>query len=124
MSAESAATKFLPIGALLEEKEMKIADPVPISNGYNESYYIGRTLLHGKAIKREIFSDKDVKEKNVFLTTSEQELKQLCQHNPNSNVHWLEKDNSGKLLWQKSQGSETAEDNFTILLASTANCVK
>jgi ATP/maltotriose-dependent transcriptional regulator MalT len=24
---------------------------------------------------------------------------------PNSNVHWLEKDQSGKLLWQQSQGS-------------------
>jgi len=47
MSLGSAVANVLPLGALLEEKELKIANPVP--NGYDESYYIGRTLLHGKA---------------------------------------------------------------------------
>jgi len=103
MPVESAVANFLPLGALLKEKELKIADPV--SNGYDESYYIGRTLHHGKAIKREIFSDKDVKEKHVFLVSTEKEFKQLCQMNHNSIVHWLEKDKSGKVVWQQSQGS-------------------
>jgi hypothetical protein len=105
VSAEFAVQNVLPLGALLEEKELKTADPVPNSNGYDERYYIGRTLLHQKAIKREIFSDEDVKEKYVFLATSEQEYKQLCQLYPKRIVHWLEKDKSGKLFWQQSQGS-------------------
>jgi len=105
MSAESAAAKFLPLGALLDEKELKIADPVPNSNGYDESYYIGRTLRHGKNIKREIFSDKDVNEKNVFLVSTEEEYKQLCQLYPNNSVYWLDEDNTGKLVWRQSHGS-------------------
>jgi 3-dehydroquinate dehydratase len=105
MSAEFAVPNFLPFGALVEEKELKIADQVPNSNGYDERYYIGRTLRHQKAIKREIFSDKDVKEKHVFLASTEQEFEQLCQMNPNSSVHWLDIDKSGKLLWRQSQGT-------------------
>jgi hypothetical protein len=64
---------------LLEEKELKIADPVPISNGYNESYYIGRTFLCQRAIKQDIFYDKDVRDSRVYLATTEQEYKQLCE---------------------------------------------
>ena len=105
MSAESPVVKFLPLGDLLDEKELKIAVPVPISNGYNESYYIGRTFRLQNAIKQEIFSEKDVKEKHVSLASEEREFRQLCQLNPNSSVHWLEKDETGKLVWQQSQGN-------------------
>jgi hypothetical protein len=72
MSAESAVAKFLPRGVLLEEKELEIADPVPTSEGYNESYYIGGTLLHQKAIKQEIFNCEDVRDSNVNLARTEQ----------------------------------------------------
>jgi hypothetical protein len=105
LSAESPVATFLPLGALLEKKELKIADPVPIANVYNKSYYIGRTLRRLKVIKQDIYSDKDVLEKHVYLASTEQEFKQLCQLYPNSNVHWLEKDKSGNLVWQQSQGS-------------------
>jgi hypothetical protein len=105
MSAESQVANFLSFGALLEGKELKIADPVPISNAYNESYYIGRKLCCQKAIKQEIYSDTEVKEKHVCLVGTEQEFEQFSQMNPNNNVHWLEKDKSGKLVWQQSQGS-------------------
>ena len=105
MSTESPAAKFLPLGALLEERELKIADPVPISDAYNKVSYIARTLCCQRAIKQDIFSDKDVKECHVYLANTEQEFKQLCQLYPNTNVHWLEQDKSGKLVWQKSQGS-------------------
>jgi len=105
LSAESAVAKFLPLGALVEEKELKIAAPLPFSNGYNESYYIRRTLRHQVAVKQEIYSDKDVRENRVFLATSEQVFEQYCQLYPNNNVHWFEKDNSGILVWQQSQGS-------------------
>jgi hypothetical protein len=33
------------------------------------------------------------------------EFKQLCQQNPKKIVHWIEKEKSGKLIWQQSQGS-------------------
>jgi ankyrin repeat protein len=105
MSAESAAANFLPLGALLEEKELTIADPVPTSNGYNKSYYIGRTFNRRILIKQGIFSDKSAKELKVYLANTEQEFHQLCQLYPNSNVHWLEKNKSGKLVWKESQGS-------------------
>jgi len=95
----------LPFGDLLEEKELKIADSVPISNAYIESQYIGRTLRHHIAIKQDMFRDTSVKDKHVFLASAEKEFKQFCQMYPNSNVHWLERDQSGKLLWQQSQGS-------------------
>jgi hypothetical protein len=39
------------------------------------------------------------------VANAEEEFKQLCQLHPNSNVHWLEKEKSGKLVWQQSQGS-------------------
>jgi hypothetical protein len=105
MSPESPAAKFLTLGALLNEKELKIADPIPISNGYNEEYYIGRTLCHQIATKQEIFNDKDVRNSRVHLASTEQEFQQPCQHNPKSNVHWLHKDKSGELLWQQTKGS-------------------
>jgi len=60
MSAESTATKFLPLVSLLEEKKLTIAYPVPISNGYKEDYYIGRTFRYQKIIKQDIFNFKDV----------------------------------------------------------------
>ena len=105
MSAKSPAAKFLPLGALLEEREFKIADPVPISNGYDEGYYIGRTFNYQIAIKQYIFKDKAVRHSHVYLANTEQEFKQCCVLNPKSNVHWLEQDKSGKLLCQQSQGS-------------------
>ena len=105
MSAESPVANSLPLDVLLEEKELKIADPVPIANAYNEVYYIGRTLRHLKTIRQDIFNDKDVRDSHVYLASTEQEFKQLCQQNPKSNVHWLEEDKSGKFLWQQSQGS-------------------
>jgi hypothetical protein len=105
VSVESPVATFLPLCVLLEERELTIADAVPISNGYNENYYIGRTLHHQIAVKQDIFNDKDVRGSHVFLATLEQEYKQFCQLNLNSNVHWLQQDKSGKLVWQQSQGS-------------------
>jgi hypothetical protein len=105
MSSESAVANFLPLLVLLKEKKLTFANPLPVSNDYNESYYVGRTLCCQIAIQQDIFNDKDVKEGRVFVANAEKEFKQLCQKNPNSNVHWLEKVKSGKLVWQQSQGS-------------------
>ena len=105
MSAASPATNFLPLGALLEGKELKFADPVPISNSWSEEYYIGRAFCRQIAIKQDIVWDKLKQKFGDLLASSEQEFKQLCQLYPNSNVHWLENDKPGELLWQQSQGS-------------------
>jgi hypothetical protein len=105
MSAESPAANFLPLGALLEEKELMIADPVPTSNGYNQIYYIGRTLRHEKAIKQDILDDTDVRYSRVLLASTEEEYTKLCKLHPKSSVHWVEVENSGKLVWQQSQGN-------------------
>ena len=45
------------------------------------------------------------KNSKFFSASTEQEFKLLCQHSPNKNVHWLQKDKSGNLDWQQSQGS-------------------
>jgi len=51
MSAESPAAIFLPLGDLLEEKELMF------SNAYNEGYYIRRKFHYQEAIKKDIFND-------------------------------------------------------------------
>jgi putative protein kinase ArgK-like GTPase of G3E family len=40
-----------------------------------------------------------------LLAGSGQESKEFCQLHPKRNVHWVEIDKSGKLLWKQSQGS-------------------
>jgi hypothetical protein len=96
--ADSPLAKLLPLVALMEGKQINIGKPVSISNAYNVGYYIGRTFRHQVAIKQDIFiSD--------LIAWTEKEFKQLCQQNPKSNVHWLERDKSGKLIWQQTQGS-------------------
>jgi len=44
MSADSAITKMLPLASLIAGKELEIGPSVPVSNGYDECFYIGRTL--------------------------------------------------------------------------------
>jgi hypothetical protein len=84
MSAESPVATLLPLGALLEGKQLNIADPVPISNTYNDGYYIGRTLLHHRAIKQAIPTSKRKNKVSNLIASTEQEFKQLCQQNPKS----------------------------------------
>jgi hypothetical protein len=103
--AESSIVNLPPLGALQEEKEIKIADPVPISNGYNKDYYIGRTLRRQQSIKEDIVWDKCIKKIPDLLVRTEEEFGQFSHNNPKSSVHWLQEDKSGKLLWQKSRGS-------------------
>jgi hypothetical protein len=45
--------------------------------------------------KQDIFNDTDVRDSRVSLAANEQEYKQLCQPNPKSNAHWLEKEKAG-----------------------------
>jgi ankyrin repeat protein len=103
MSAESPAGNFLPLGALLEDKELTIADPVPIANTYDDSYYIGRTLRHQKDGKRNIFNDKSRKYFPDSEASTEQEFKQFYQVNTKRNMRWVE-DKSRRPYQQQSQG--------------------
>ena len=104
--AESITDSF-PLADLLQEKELRIGEePVPSGNsGYNEKYYIERTFNHNIVIRQNISTDEHEGKFADLLASTEQEFKQLCQQNPTSNVHWLEKDKSGELLWQQSQGN-------------------
>jgi len=105
ITAESPLAKLMPLGAIMEENHLQIGKPVPISNAYNEGYYIGRTLLHHRAIKEEIFIDERKEEFPDLIASTEQKFKQMCKLNPKRNVHWLQKEESGNHLWQQSQGS-------------------
>jgi transcriptional regulator with AAA-type ATPase domain len=60
---------------------------------------------------RQVGIKQDIFKKQKFpdlLATTEQVFKQRCQVNPKRNVHWLQKDKSGKLIWKQSQGSSKA----------------
>jgi len=103
LSAESPAANFLPLAVLLEEKELKIADPVQICNAQNKGYYIGKTFRRKTAINQDIVWDRCCKKIPDLLVRTEDEFRQVCQNNPEDSVHWLE-DKSGKLIWQQSQG--------------------
>jgi hypothetical protein len=98
LSAESPAANFLPLGALLDGKELKIADPVPFPNAQNEGYYIGETFRRKTVIKRDILWDKCTEKFPDLLVRTEEQFRQFSQNNPKNNVHWLEKEKSGKLL--------------------------
>jgi hypothetical protein len=102
---DTPLTNSVPLVALLEENQLEIGDPLPISDAYNEAYYIVRTLCHKIAIKQDIFSDEEEKKFPDLLSSTEEEFKELCHLFPKSSVHWLERDKSGKLVWQQSKGS-------------------
>ena len=100
-------TDSFPLADLLEGKELRIGeDSVAYAySGYNEMYYIDRTFNHNIVIRQDILSDKREEKFADLLASTEKEFKQLCQQNPKKNVHWLEKDKSGELVWQRSQGN-------------------
>jgi len=105
MSAGSPAANFLPLGALVEEKELTIADAVFITSAYNENCYIDRAFCLQKCIKEDMFNVRSLKVFPDRIVFSQQEFKHSCLLNPNSNIHWIEKEESGKTVWQQSQGS-------------------
>jgi hypothetical protein len=105
ISAESPAANFLPLGAVLAEKQLTIADQVPIPNTYNEDYYNDRKICRQQTIKDDIMWDICNKKIPDLLVRTEEEFRIVCQNNPKDNVHWLQEDNSGKLIWRLSQGS-------------------
>jgi energy-coupling factor transporter ATP-binding protein EcfA2 len=105
-SAESITDSF-PLAELLQEKELNIGENrVPSScSGYNKKYYIDRTFNHNIIIRQDISTDRRQYKFFDLLASTELEFKQLCQQNPKENVHWLQKEKSGELIWQQSQGS-------------------
>jgi ankyrin repeat protein len=105
-SAESMTDSF-PLADLLQERELRIGEE-PLSSvcsGYNEKYYIDRTIKHNIVIKRGISRDKREGKFADLLVSNEQEFKNLCKQNPKKNVHWLEIEKSGELIWRQSQGN-------------------
>jgi ankyrin repeat protein len=108
ISADSPVTHVLTLANLLGRNHIKIGEePVSCSkcNFYDEKYYIDRTFQHKVIIKQDVLNDNREQSFPDLLASTEQGFKQLCQLYPKSNVHWLEKEKSGKLVWQQSQGS-------------------
>jgi hypothetical protein len=58
-----------------------------------------------KDIQQGISCDRDGKEFHVLLASAEQEFKQLRLLYSKGTVHWLQKNKSGNLVCQQSQGS-------------------
>jgi len=106
ISVESPVTKLLPLADLLEKRKLEIGRPLLTSaaDGCIENYYIPRTFNHQVAIKKEIFEETF----SDLVATNKKEFIKYCQDNPEKNVHWLQKDKSGRLIWQQSQGSLNA----------------
>ena len=70
------------------------------ADGCIENYYIPRTFNHQVAVKKNILK----KQISTLVATNEQEFRKCCQDNPERNVLWLLEDESGRLIWQQSQG--------------------
>jgi len=102
-SADSVTYSF-SLSDLLQRKELRIGkEPVPSAgSGYNEKYYIDRTFNHIIIIRQDILNGEIFGD---LLASTEEEFKYLCQQNPNKNVHFLKKEKSGEIIWQKSQGN-------------------
>jgi len=97
MSAVSALTKKLPLASLTEGKKLEIGQPVPVSNGYDEGFFIGRTLNYKSdenpvsystenldnlmlQAQRQVFliSDTAGMGKTTLLTHLSKQIKQKC----------------------------------------------
>jgi hypothetical protein len=81
-SADSPITDILTLAHLTEENPLDIGNPLPVSKGYDEGYYMGRTFNQHIQIKRDIFNDKKVGKISDLLAKTEEEFTQLCTKNP------------------------------------------
>jgi len=127
MSTDSAITKKLPLASLVKGKKLKIGQPVPEPDGYDEEFYIGRTLnyqndenptsystenldkliLQAQRQKVMLISDRAGMGKTTTLTHLS---KQIKQHFPS---HWVVRinlnDHTDALQTQKRQKIEAVE---------------
>jgi hypothetical protein len=90
---------------LLGERELTIADPVPIADTYNECYFIGRTLRHQKEIKENILNDKSRKYVPDLVVSTEQGFRRFKQrrYNDTEIAHKYTPDDLDKLFEQAKQ---------------------
>jgi len=108
ISADSPLPISLSLAELLWKRLLKIGEDSLSKSNYNyydESCYIDRTFIHQVIVKHNISNSNEERRFPDFLATTETEFKQLCQLNAKCNVHWLEKDKSGNLVWRQSQGN-------------------
>jgi hypothetical protein len=72
-------TDSIPLANLLHEKELRIGkEPVPsASSGYNEKYYIDRTLSYNNVMRQDIAIDEREGKFADLLASTEQEFKEL-----------------------------------------------
>jgi hypothetical protein len=103
ISAASRITKFLAISDLIKENQLETGKPLPVSNGNDDGYYIGRIFNHQMAIKQDFVNDEREGKFSDLLAKTEEKFTQLCRASPNKNVQWLLEDTSGRLFWKLSQ---------------------
>ena len=82
MSVASPVANFLPLCALLEEKELKIADPVQISINYNEVSYTEEHFVIRKPLNK-TFLVINMSNNSVYFWLAQ-------NNNPNSSVNRLQ----------------------------------
>ncbi len=87
---------------LIQDKEINIGSQLT-DLGKVKDYYIDRKFYQIE-IKTNIETDRAFPDK---LGYTKENFNQLCEESPDSNIHWL-KSESGKLIWQQSQGSVSA----------------
>ena len=118
LNLESVSEKELYVGSLdLDSKTIiQLATMQTIVLGANVpglmndeqlAYYIDRKFYQIE-ISRYIENDVNFRDE---LAYTESDFDQLCKEHPNSNIHWL-RDESGKLIWQRSQGSVSALSEY------------
>ncbi|XP_049882599.1 uncharacterized protein LOC126378361 isoform X1 [Pectinophora gossypiella] len=87
---------------------------------YQRDTYIGNEII--KAVNEFIITDEDyindtdITDKDILLTTlnyyDDNYFRSLCVKFKHQNIHWLVKNNNGKLIWRRTHGSFTKIRKF------------
>ncbi|KRT86608.1 hypothetical protein AMK59_397, partial [Oryctes borbonicus] len=101
--AKMTLIEIFPLEILIEEEEIRIGEPLPVSYGVYESLYIPRTFQRQVVINDGIMTD-NMNKNNYYLAYTEAEFQKLCEKYPLENVHWISEEQTGQLIWQKSHG--------------------
>ncbi|KRT86609.1 Ankyrin repeat-containing protein [Oryctes borbonicus] len=100
--AEVSVINLIPLEMLIDDKEIKIGEPLPISYGFNETLYIKRTFNSQLVMKDTIIDDVSKGKISCRLAYTKIKFQKLCETYPLSSIHWISKEDTGQLIWHKS----------------------
>ncbi|KAK9737419.1 NACHT domain [Popillia japonica] len=106
ISSDKHIIDCFPLEILIQKEKIKIGKALSTTYGYDESYYIARTFNSQIVIKEAIITDELTGLFRDRLAYTEKEFRLICEQYTRSNVHWLTKEPTGQLIWQRSRSSD------------------